>query len=132
LEIVFSMQSIPRLYTYIGAERDCEWESIPCGGGIEYLHRSPASGRRQRKGNPVPGGITRPPSSWEIQIRGSGPTGWGSLEFETVQYAHESRGTRTWEWQRWRAPAAIVYNRPILSWERMLHKDYNRKCSDEK
>jgi hypothetical protein len=24
LEIVFSMQSIPRLYTYIGAERDCE------------------------------------------------------------------------------------------------------------
>jgi hypothetical protein len=25
------------------------------GGGLEYLHRSPAS-RRRRKGNPVPGG----------------------------------------------------------------------------
>jgi hypothetical protein len=31
---------------------------IPCGGGVEYLHRSPASPRRRRKGNPVPGGIT--------------------------------------------------------------------------
>jgi hypothetical protein len=25
-------------------------ESIPCGGGVKYLHRSPASHRRQRKG----------------------------------------------------------------------------------
>jgi hypothetical protein len=33
-------------------------ETIPCGGGFEYLHRSPASRRRQPKGNPVPGGIT--------------------------------------------------------------------------
>jgi hypothetical protein len=29
-------------------------------------------------------------------------------------------------------PAAIVYDRPILSSERMLHKDYDRKCSVEK
>jgi hypothetical protein len=29
---------------------------LPCGGGVEYLHRSPASRRRRRKGNPVPGG----------------------------------------------------------------------------
>jgi hypothetical protein len=27
-----------------------KWARIPCGGGIEYLHRSPASRRRQRKG----------------------------------------------------------------------------------
>jgi hypothetical protein len=26
----------------------------PCGGGLEYLHRSPASRRRRWKGNPVP------------------------------------------------------------------------------
>jgi hypothetical protein len=26
-------------------------------------------------------------------------------------------------------PAAIVNDRPILSLERILHKDYNRKCS---
>jgi hypothetical protein len=25
-------------------------------GGLEYLHRSPASRKRQRKGDPVPGG----------------------------------------------------------------------------
>jgi hypothetical protein len=31
----------------------------PCGGGLEM----PASRKRRRKGNPVPGGKTRPPSS---------------------------------------------------------------------
>jgi hypothetical protein len=30
-----------------------ELSSIPCEGGFEYLHRSPAS-RKRRKGNPVP------------------------------------------------------------------------------
>jgi hypothetical protein len=32
----------------------------PCGGGVEYLHRSPASRRRRRKGDPVPevGGVS--------------------------------------------------------------------------
>jgi hypothetical protein len=37
--------------------------SIPCGGGVEYLHRSPAT-RRSREENPVPGVITGPPCSW--------------------------------------------------------------------
>jgi hypothetical protein len=32
----------------------------------------------------------------------------------------------------WRRPAAIVNDNPILSDERMLHKNYNRKCSIEK
>jgi hypothetical protein len=36
-------------------------ERSPCGGGLEYLHRSPTSRRRRRNGNPVPGGITGPP-----------------------------------------------------------------------
>jgi hypothetical protein len=35
----------------------------PCGGGLEYLHLWPASRKRRRKGNPVPGGITGPPCS---------------------------------------------------------------------
>jgi hypothetical protein len=38
----------------------------PCGGGLEYLHRSPASRKRRQKGNPVPGGITGPPCSWGL------------------------------------------------------------------
>jgi hypothetical protein len=33
---------------------------------------------------------------------------------------------------RWRRPAAIVNGRPILSSERMLHKNYDLKCSVEK
>jgi hypothetical protein len=28
----------------------------PCGGELEYLHRSPATRKRRQKGNPVPGG----------------------------------------------------------------------------
>jgi hypothetical protein len=51
------------------------------------------------------------------------PSRLGSLESETVKCGHESRGTRTWEWVRWRGPAAIVNDRPMLSSERMLHKD---------
>jgi hypothetical protein len=31
-----------------------------------------------------------------------------------------------------RGPAAIVNDRPILSSERMIHKDYNLKCSVER
>jgi hypothetical protein len=32
----------------------------------------------------------------------------------------------------WRGPAAIVNDRLILSSERMLHRDYNHKCSVDK
>jgi hypothetical protein len=37
-----------------------------CGGGLEYLHNSPASHKRWQKGNSVPRGITGPPCSWGI------------------------------------------------------------------
>jgi hypothetical protein len=40
----------------------------PRGGGLEYLHRCPASCKRRHKGNPVPGGITGPPCSWGIRF----------------------------------------------------------------
>jgi hypothetical protein len=33
---------------------------------------------------------------------------------------------------RWRGPAAIINDRPILSSERMLGKNYDRKYSVEK
>jgi hypothetical protein len=44
---VFSMWSAP---TYYKHGINLEFSSIPCGGGVEYLHRSPASRRRRRKG----------------------------------------------------------------------------------
>jgi hypothetical protein len=47
------------------------------------------------------GGITGPPCSWGIKIQGPGPTGWGSLEPETIKYDRESRGIRTRERLRW-------------------------------
>jgi hypothetical protein len=69
-------------------------ERTSCGGGLEYFHRSPSSRSRRRK---------------------------GSLEFETVNYGHNSYGTRTREWFIWGGPAAILNNRPVLQSERALH-----------
>jgi hypothetical protein len=64
------------------------------GGGIEYLHRDPASRRRRRK---------------------------GSLKSETVKYGRKSQGTRTRERLRWHGPAAYTEDRPVLSSERAPH-----------
>jgi hypothetical protein len=52
---------IPEGYIY----RDL---SLQIGGGLEYLHLSPASRKGRRKGNPnpVPGCITGPSCSWGI------------------------------------------------------------------
>jgi hypothetical protein len=51
-----------------------------------------------------------------------------SLEYETVKYGHESRGTRTQELLRWRGPAAIVNGRPVLSSEIAPH--INKPATD--
>jgi hypothetical protein len=44
----------------------------------------------------------------------------GSLESQIVKYGREAHGTRTRQRMRWRGPAAIVHDRPILSLERIL------------
>jgi hypothetical protein len=42
----------------------------------------------------------------------------GSLKSETAKYGRKSQGTGTQEWLRWRGPAEIVNDRPVLSLER--------------
>jgi hypothetical protein len=59
------MWSVPRSYLEDNRGDSVNIETLG-GGGVEHLHRSPASRRRRRKGNPVPGDITRPPYSWGI------------------------------------------------------------------
>jgi hypothetical protein len=39
------MRSVPRIYT-----ANYKYNSGRCGGGVEYLHRDPASRKRRRKG----------------------------------------------------------------------------------
>jgi hypothetical protein len=34
---------------------------------------------------------------------------------ETVKFGHESYGTQTQKWLRWRGPVAIANDRPVLS-----------------
>jgi hypothetical protein len=87
MEETFSTRSMPRYYN----RNQFAVEVTPCGGGVEYLHRDPASRRRRRKGKS---------RIWDSKI------------------CHESYGTRTRKWLRWRGPAGIVNDRPGLSSER--------------
>jgi hypothetical protein len=45
----------------------------------------------------------------------------GSHESETVNYGHESHGSRTRKCLHWQGPGAIVNDRPVLSSERAPH-----------
>jgi hypothetical protein len=54
-----------------------------------------------------------------VALRVVGGNEKGSLESETVKYGHESQGTLAGELLRWRAPAAILNDRPVLSSERV-------------
>jgi hypothetical protein len=52
----------------------------------------------------------------------------GSLESETVNYGHESHGTRTRKRLRWRGPEAKVNDRRVLSSERASPHQRTRNC----
>jgi hypothetical protein len=99
--------------------------------GSNYLHRSPASRKRRWEGNPVPGRITGPPCSWGIYIRAPGHQIGEVSNLRQLKCGHESCGTQTWVRMRWRRSATIVNDRLILSSERRLHKEYDRRCSIE-
>jgi hypothetical protein len=50
----------------------CKLNVFPCVDGLEYPYPSPASCRRRRKGNRVPGGKT----GTDCDCEKSGPPGW--------------------------------------------------------
>jgi hypothetical protein len=75
--------------------------SCQCGGGVEYLHRNPASRRRRQK---------------------------RKFESETVKYGSESHGIRTRELMLWRGPAAYTKDRPVPSSERAPQKKQDGNC----
>jgi hypothetical protein len=92
-------------------------------GGLEYLHRSPVSRKRRRKGNTVPGGITGPPCSWGIKIRWPGSPGWGSLKNWDNKIWFWVWGIQTSAGLSWRGQAATINYRPVLSSDRVLQKN---------
>jgi hypothetical protein len=91
-ETVFSVGSVQR---FIYTRNNTYIIRNPCGGGVEYLHRDPASRRRRRK---------------------------GSLKYETVNYGHESQRNETRERLRWRGIAAYAKDTSVLSSERAPQK----------
>jgi hypothetical protein len=52
----------------------------------------------------------------------------GELKIETINYAHESRGTQTWKRLRWRCSVKIKNYRPDLSSERAPHINKSVNC----
>jgi hypothetical protein len=100
---LFSTRSVPKCYKQGNLVLAV---SLPSKPSFEYVHRIPASCRKWRKGNPVPGSIVGHPVE-------------EGLESETVKYDHESRGNRTWEWLRRWESAAIVNYRSGLSSEKV-------------
>jgi hypothetical protein len=76
--------NLKAVFKWLLKHMECE---VPCVGGVEYLHRSPASRRRRRKGNPVPGGI-----NWATLFRGDIHTGIWPSRFG---------GSRIWDSQMW-------------------------------
>jgi hypothetical protein len=56
-----------------------------------------------------------------VSLRVVGGDEKGSLEYETVNYGHESHGSRTRKYLRWRGPEAFVNDRPVLSSESAPH-----------
>jgi hypothetical protein len=56
-----------------------------------------------------------------VTLRVVGGDEKGSLEPETVNYGHESHGSRTRKCLHWQGPGAIVNDRPVLSPERALY-----------
>jgi hypothetical protein len=105
----------------INIEEQMSNYAIPCGGGIEYLHRSPASrdGKRTQcpgiyLGHPVPGGYKY--GDLVLQVG-------GVSRIVTIKYGLESRGTQTRKGLRWLGPAAIVNYRPVPSSEKALQNN---------
>jgi hypothetical protein len=78
-------------------------ETGPCGGGVEYLHRDPASRRRRRKGKS---------QILDSKIRSQVPRDYDQ------------------ERLRWQRPAAHTNDRPVLSSERASHgmKNVTVRC----
>jgi hypothetical protein len=54
----------------------------------------------------------------------------GSLKSQTVRYGREFQGTRTREELHWQGPAVYTKGRPVLSKERVPHR--NKNVADKK
>jgi hypothetical protein len=77
---MFSMRSVPKLFNEDGLARQ---RCAPRGSGLEYPYRDYARRWEQRKGNPVPGGVSGPSTPGGTS-RGTWPSRLRSLESDTM------------------------------------------------
>jgi hypothetical protein len=79
---------------------DFDSRRLPRGGGLEYIHRIPASLKRLWRTNPVPGGGGYTYGNLALQV--------GRVSCETVKYGREFCRIWSQEWLLWQGPEAIV------------------------
>jgi hypothetical protein len=102
-------------------------DGVPCGGGIEYLHRSPVSHKRWQKGNPVPGVYLGHPVPGGYKYGDLALQVGGVSRIGIILYGLESYGTQARAGLRWQGPAATV----LLS-ERALQNKKPAKFQGER
>jgi hypothetical protein len=88
-------------YFVIKPSNGIQYRRFQCGGGIEYLHRSPASRKRQRKGNQCPGAYLGHPVLERYKYGDLALQVGGVSSIEIIKYGLESRGTKTRTGLRW-------------------------------
>jgi hypothetical protein len=90
-----------------------EMEKTLEGGDLSPFRRQPTSGvqvSRDSQSSRVEAGS----NTSTVTLRGIGGDEKGSLESETVNYGHESHGSRTRKCLHRQGPAVIVKDRPVL------------------
>jgi hypothetical protein len=75
----------------------------------------------------------REPCAWghnraTLFLRDTNKETWPSRLKESRIYGHDSRGTQTQEWLLWWGRVAVLNDRHIFIWEKVLRKDYDPRA----
>jgi hypothetical protein len=107
METVFSMWFMPKCYKQGSLKQR---DSPLCGGGVEYLHRDPASHRRRRKGKS---------QIWDSKIRSRFPRDSDPIKKDRPILSSE----RSWSW----APYEARHQDLLTDWltDRQSQSDFD-------
>jgi hypothetical protein len=96
------------------------------------LLRFPCAARRrkQRKVNPVPEGISRPPCHWGTYMQRLSPPGWG-LDARLRTSLCKKKALLLWNPKKWRPDALIEKSNRIFKGRQWLKKGYFANDNDD-
>jgi hypothetical protein len=106
----------PSVVTYDSdSDSDSDSRLLPCGGGVEYLHRSPASRRRRRKGKS---------RIWDSKIWSRVPRDSDLTMTALARHAVLSTRPVTWisqfqKWKPWKWGEKIVTFKLVITFKHL-------------